>query len=200
MLRMAVLGVIAGLCLGLMWRGTTPMVVLAGLALYLAGYDAVEPLAQEIDHPTRWESYPDDSGRILLLHLPIAIIAMIVVCLIAAASSLLLVPASVVSALALPVVLVAAAAAAAAAAVSTALGMPNVSSFAALGPDLMGVVLALRLVVPPAIAVVALLPLLYGGHNPALVQSAKVGNAVIYPMFAVFGAGLWLRYRKPSHL
>jgi hypothetical protein len=199
-LRMAVLGVIAGLCLGLMWRGTTPMVVLAGLALYLAGYDAVEPLAQEIDHPTRWESFPDESGRILLLHLPVAIITMIFVCIIAAASALILVPANVVTSLAVPVVLVAASAAAAGAAVSTALGMPNVSSFSALGPDLMGVVLGARLVIPPAITIVALLPLLYAGHDPSLVQSAKVGNAVIYPLFAVFGAGLWLRYRKPSHL
>ena len=54
----------------LMWRGTIPMVIIAGLALYLAAYDAAEPTAQEVDHPTRWESYPEQPGRLLLQHLP----------------------------------------------------------------------------------------------------------------------------------
>ena len=59
LVRMVALGVIAGLSLGLVWRGTIPMIVVAGVALYLAAYDAAEPTAQEVDHPTRWESYPD---------------------------------------------------------------------------------------------------------------------------------------------
>ena len=68
------LGVVAGLSLGLMWRGATPMFIVAGLALYLAAYDAVEPIAQEVDHPTRWESYPDQPGRLVLQHLPAAFV------------------------------------------------------------------------------------------------------------------------------
>ena len=68
---------------GLMWRGATPMVVVAGLALYLAAYDAVEPVAQEIDHPTRWESFPEDSGRVLLAHMPAAVIVMLFVAAVA---------------------------------------------------------------------------------------------------------------------
>jgi hypothetical protein len=195
-----VLAAIAGLCLGLMWRGTTPMVVLAGLALYLAAYDAVEPLAQEIDHPSRWDSFPDDSGRVLLMHLPVAIVVMLVACAITAATALTLVPGKVVGSLVFPIALVVASASAAGAAVSCTTGQPNVTGLIGLGDELMGVVLAARLLLPPAVTVVSLLPLLLAGHNPNAVQTARVGNAAVYPLFAVFGAGLWIRYRKPSHV
>ena len=200
--RMVALGVVAGLSLGAMWRGSTAMIIVAGLALYLAGYDAVEPIAQEVDHPTRWESYPDDPGRLLTMHLPAAIVTMVFVCAIAAASALVLVPVSVVGRLALPMVLVAACGSAMSAAVSTSLGAPNVASIMGLGPDLLGVVLGARLVAPPAIAVVALLPLLAAGRDADMIQttSAKVSNAIFFPFFVIIGAGMVLRYRKPSHL
>jgi len=202
LLRMAALGVVAGLSLGAMWRGSTAMFIVAGLALYLAGYDAVEPIAQEVDHPTRWESYPDDPGRLLTMHLPAAIVAMVFVCGVAAAAALALVPAAVVGRLALPMVLVAACGSVMGAAVSTSLGAPNMSSIMGLGPDLLGVVLAGRLVAPPAIAIVSLMPLLAAGRDAEMIQttSAKVSNAVFYPFFVIIGAGLMLRYRKPSHL
>ena len=114
----------------------------------------------------------------------------------------MLVPANVVGRLALPMVLVAACGSAMAAAVSTSLGAPNVANIMGLGPDLLGVVLAARLVAPPAIAVVALLPLLAAGRDADMIQttSAKVSNAVFYPFFVIIGAGMVLRYRKPSHL
>ena len=35
----------------------------SGLALYIAALDAVEPLAQEVDHPTRRNAVPIDDGR-----------------------------------------------------------------------------------------------------------------------------------------
>ena len=200
LLRMVLLALVAGLSLGLMWRGATAMFVVAGLALYLAGYDAVEPMAQEIDHPTRWDSFPDDSGRVLLQHLPVAIIVMVVVCGITALTALALVPGHVVGSLAVEMVLVVACGAATGAAVSTVLGAPNVSGLIGFGPELLGFLLAARLVLPPALTVVCLMPLLAAGRNPALLQTAKVSNAIVYPVFAIFGAGMFLRYRKPSHL
>jgi hypothetical protein len=199
-LRMTALAVVAGLSIGAMWRGATAMFIVAGLALYLAGYDAVEPLAQDIDHPTRWESFPEDSGRLLILHLPAAIITMIVVCAITAASALILVPAHVVIALAVPMILSVACAATLAAAVSTAMGAPNVAGLMGFGQDALGFVLAARLIAPPAIVVVALLPLLGAGRNADAINSAKVSNLVAYPFFLIFGSGLYLRYKKPSHL
>ena len=46
-----------------MWAGTTPLVVLAGLALFVAGLDTVEPLAQEVDHPSRRDASPLDAAE-----------------------------------------------------------------------------------------------------------------------------------------
>ena len=57
-LRLAVLEVAAGAAAFGTWRGTTPLVVAAGLALYAAALDVVEPLAQELDHPDQRDGYP----------------------------------------------------------------------------------------------------------------------------------------------
>src|SRR4051812_2189931 len=60
--RLTVLAIVAGLCVAEAWRNTPPLIVLAGLALFVAGLDAVEPLAQDVDHPDRTSSYPVDLG------------------------------------------------------------------------------------------------------------------------------------------
>ena len=182
------LGVIAGLSLGLMWRGTIPMVVVAGVALYLAAYDAAEPTAQEVDHPTRWESYPDDPGRLLApapgrgvhgdghrvpvrrrrrprprpLHRRLEAVPR------------------------------------ADRARGDGLGgrrppsappraLPTSPGLAGLGPDMMGWVMLARVVIPPAITIVALLPLLGAGSDPAQIQTNRVGNATVYTLFLVVG-------------
>ncbi|MEA2466040.1 MAG: hypothetical protein QOJ57_166, partial [Thermoleophilaceae bacterium] len=51
--RVLALGLVAAAALWGTWQGTTPLVVVAGCALLLVALDAVEPLAEEIDHPTR---------------------------------------------------------------------------------------------------------------------------------------------------
>lgn len=200
LVRIVVLGVGAGLAMGAVWRGVTPMIVVAALALYIAGFDAAEAIAQEVDHPTRWESFPMEPGRLLLQHLPVTFVVMILVSGIAGAVSLILVPAHVVAALLPVMVLPAAAGAAFAAAVGTAQGAPDTAGLIGLGPDLMGVLLLVRLVIPPVLVTICLLPVLAAGSNPDQVQSAKVANLVTYPLFALVAAFLWLRFRKPKHL
>ena len=59
------------------------MLVGAGLAMYLAAYDAVEPLGQEFDHISRWDGLPQDHGLTLLRHLPAALVVMVGVGIIA---------------------------------------------------------------------------------------------------------------------
>ena len=199
-LRMIALSAIAGLSLGLMWRGTIPMVIIAGLALYLVAYDAAEPTAQEVDHPTRWESFPEAPGAFLLQHLAAAFVVMVLVCAIAAAAALLLVPAAVVWKLALILFVPVALASAASAMISTAQGAPDVAGLAGLGPDVMGWLMIARLIIPPLITIIALLPLLSAGSDPNAIDTTKVGNATVYSLFAVGGAILYLRTRKPKHL
>ena len=72
--RLVLLGAVAGLSLRGAWSGTSPLIILAGLALFLAGLDAVEPLAQEIDHPTRRDSVPIERGDVELRHVPIGLV------------------------------------------------------------------------------------------------------------------------------
>ena len=85
--RVGVLGVIAGLALCGAWSGTTPLVVVAGLALFVASLDAVEPLAQELDHPTRAGLLPL-AGRVLAeRHLVAPTALMLGVALVAVASA-----------------------------------------------------------------------------------------------------------------
>jgi hypothetical protein len=198
--RMALLGIAAGLSLGVMWRGTIPMVIVAGVALYLAAYDAAEPTAQEVDHPTRWESFPDAPGRLLLQHLAAAFVLMVVVCVFAGVAAMALVPVAVVWKLWLVLIVPVALAAAASATISTAQGAPDVAGLAGLGPDIMGWVMLARVIIPPAITVVALLPLLGAGSDPDQIQASRVGNATVYTLFLVGGALLYLRSRKPKHL
>ncbi len=67
--RVAVLGLVAAAALVGVWHGTTPLVIVAGCALLLVALDAIEPLAQEIDHPTRRSLLPIDSKALLRPHL-----------------------------------------------------------------------------------------------------------------------------------
>ncbi len=167
LLRMLALAIVAGLSLGAMWRGATAMFIVAGLALYLAAYDAVEPIAQEIDHPTRWESYPGrqrspadpaPAGRHhhhgpRLRRSPRRR---------RWSSS----PGKVVGQLAVPMILTVAVCATIAAAVSTSMGSPNVAQPHGARARPAGLRAAARLVAPPAIAVASLMPLLAAGRNP----------------------------------
>ena len=75
--RMVLLAGAAGLALRGVWAGTTPLLVIAGVALYVAGLDAVEPLAQEIDHPTRSRSVPIERGEVYVRHLAVGVVVMV---------------------------------------------------------------------------------------------------------------------------
>ena len=181
--RMVLMAALGGLAIGAVWRGTIPAIMLAGLALYIVAYDAAEPTAQEVDHPTRWESYPEAPGAFLLQHLAAAFAVMVLMGVVAgAAGSATRTPAPV------------------AATISTAMGAPDVAGLSGLGPDVMGWVMLARLVIPPAIVVISLLPMLNAGSDPAALNTTKVGNATVYALFAVGGAIIYLRTRKPKHL
>lgn len=200
LVRMILVAGLAGIALGVAWRGTPAAIVLAGLALFVAAYDAAEPVAQEVDHPTRWESYPDDPGRFLLNHLPAAFVVMLFLCLVAAGAAMTLTPPEVVLRLTGVLIVPVALAAAIAAVISTAQGAPNSAALSNLGPDVMGWVMLARVIIPPAIVIVALLPILGAGSDPDALNSAGVANNTTWVLFVVAGAFLYLRTRKPKHL
>ena len=73
-LRVAVLGAVAGAAVAVAARGTWVLLVVAGAALWVAALDCTESLAQELDHPSLFESYPLDRGRLFIQHLPLPIV------------------------------------------------------------------------------------------------------------------------------
>jgi hypothetical protein len=86
--RAGVLGAVAGVSLCGVWRGTTPLVVVAGCALLVAGLDAIEPLAQEVDHPTRRDLLPQHPAWLTRRHLVAPTALMLLVSVVAVASAL----------------------------------------------------------------------------------------------------------------
>jgi hypothetical protein len=77
-IRVLLLAGAAGAALRGTWGGTAPLVVVAGLAMWLAGLDLVEPLAQEVDHPSRRELYRHPEGALYIsLLMPSFVVAVL---------------------------------------------------------------------------------------------------------------------------
>ena len=153
----------ASRCAGV-WNGTTPLVVPAGLALWVAALDAIEPLAQETDHPGRRDGYPLAEGELMVRHLAVPAVVMVVVTGIAAAVAVAsgdrAVDASVMAIGAVPL----AAAAVLGAAVSVLMGVPKeVDELLIASPEIAGTKTVLRTVFPP---LVACLGVAAGAHGP----------------------------------
>jgi hypothetical protein len=198
LVRLALLGIAAGLATAGAWTGTTPLVLVAGGALYLAGLDAVEGLAQEVDHPDRRDSFPHAEGAINLHHLaaPSIVLAVTLLLGVAAAAAVWGDPARVLR-IALPLVLPTAVMAVGAAAVSTLRQPPDPDR---LLMDSTGTMLVFHHALPPALATI-------GPAASLLVRSslerqadtdplgASLGAAVNVAMVAVLVLG-WVRHRK----
>lgn len=82
--RIIAIGIGVGLLLTGAWSGTTPLLAVAGLILLVAGFDVIEPLAEESDHPTRRDLLPTDPARLTQRHLIAPTMLMTVVTLMAA--------------------------------------------------------------------------------------------------------------------
>src|SRR4029453_3384560 len=160
--RLVLLAVVAGLALRGVWEGITPLLILAGLALYVAGLDAVEPLAQEVDHPSRSQCFPVVRGRLQLRHLAVAVTTMLVVATVAAAAGLLIEPTASGALVAAACIVPAALGGVGGAAFST-LSDPLAAGggdggWSLVAPETAGMVLAVRTARPPGLAIAGPLP------------------------------------------
>ncbi len=169
------------------WLGTTPLVVVAGLASFVAALDITEGLAQEIDHPTIGDLTPVNTGTLYLRHLaaPAAVLA-----LIAAAPVLVLVAlgrSSVTVDVALCTAITAAVGACAGGALSITLGSPNFASQALmLFPEQIGVLMLARQMLAPLLAIAGFLPLalaVHAAHQGTPIVDAA--SAAIFPIVIV---------------
>jgi hypothetical protein len=184
--------------------GTTPMIVVAGLAVFVAGLDAVEPLAQELDHPDRADSLPVLAGELHLRQLGPSVVAMVAVSLVAGAAALAL---SRKVDLALPLAglmaVPTAVTAAGAAAMSVVKGPPDAPSPGKVfvPPEAAGMRLVLRIAWPPALVVISLLPVLaarsaFDRGRPPVAAAAAAELAVATLAALVVG---WVRFHEEVH-
>lgn len=180
-LRVLGLGIAAGFAAGGAWKGNTPLVVVAGAALFVAALDALEPLAQEWDHPTRRDSYPIRPGRLVAASLlvPAVVLAVATAAGVAVAVPVLDLPVAPLAWAVIP------ATAAAVAGGTASLILEPVSAAELMSrypvPEAAGPVLVLRLGFAPGLAISGWLALLAG--------RAAVGEQ-ISPAAAVFQSGI----------
>lgn len=83
LVRVGALTAVAGLSLAGVWRGTTALGIVVAVVMYLVALEAVEPFAQEIDHPVILGTVPVVEAEILVRHLVGASMVMAVVWMLA---------------------------------------------------------------------------------------------------------------------
>jgi hypothetical protein len=196
--RLVLLGAVAGLALRGVWGGTTPLVAIAGIALFVSALDTVESLAQEVDHPSRRDASPLEPGVIHLRHVPMGVVAQALVAaiaaLVAAAPGGHALPPPVAAIVVVPLAL----GAVAGGIVSVLSGPASTSgSWSLAPPEAQGMRLAFRTAWPPALAVIGTLPVLAAraaeeaGEPPTqATATAALGVAALFVL--VCG---WVRLR-----
>lgn len=196
-LRVAGLGIVAGFAAGGAWNGTTPLVIVAGVALFVAALDALEPLAQEWDHPTRRDSFPLMPGRIATASLVVPTVVLAAVTAIGAALAIVVLdlPASPMVVSILP------ATAAAVAGGTASLVLEPVSAAELMSrypvPEAAGPVLVARLGFAPGLAISGWLALLAG--RTAVDQKLSPGAAVFQSGIALVGLSVLVVRALISH-
>lgn len=197
--RVAALGLVGGVAAYGSWRGTTPLVVLAGIALFVAGLDAIEPLAQEVDHPDRAQGVPIHRGELYVRHLAVPVLVMTLSALVGLAAATAIDPAPGVLAVGAITVVPVAFAATSAAAFAVVLGAPNLASGLGLSfPEAATIGLILRQAFPPALVAVAVAPVV-AAREAVLEHGDPFGIAVLAALPAVvisIGVIAFLRSRR----
>ena len=199
MARLALLAVVAGAALRGTWSGTTPLVVVAGLAMFIAGLDGIEPLAQEVDHPTRRDASPFEKGHIHLRHVPVSITVMAVTAAIAAGVAAIPgsghVPIDIAAVLVIPLAL----GGAGGALVSVLGGSSGFSeTWSIAPPEAQGMRLMFRTAWPPGVAILGSLPILAAraavrDGNPGSAPATAAAAGVVVLFILVCG---WVRLRE----
>jgi hypothetical protein len=202
LVRLAVLGAAAGAALAGVWRGTTPLVAAAGVALYIAGLDAVEPIGQELDHPDRRDSYPRRAGSLYVSELGPPLVLMAAVGLIAGGVMAAWIGSGSAVEAGLVDGVLAGWCGLAGATISVVQGPPPLFSPAGslMPPEIAGARAVIRVAWPVLVATAGVLPVLAArpraqGHNPAGV----VGGLAAPVLVLLAAVGLWVRYREEIH-
>lgn len=184
--RVVVLGAVAGAAAVGSWRGTLPLVVVGGAALFVAALDAVEPMAQAVDHPGVTSGAPQPPGRLLLGDLVVPCVAMLGVGLVALATGVALDPSPEVVAVGAAMLVAVVVAPVAGAALSVLVGAPRPHPELQLAfPEMATLLTILRQVFPPFVAASALAAPV--AARVALRHGAPAGPAVAVAVAVAVG-------------
>jgi hypothetical protein len=182
------------------WRGTSPLIVVSGLALWAAALDVIEPLAQELDHPDRWAGYPINPGDLIGRHIAAPLLGLLLATC---------VPVGVLAAFGDPgkvlgtaggVIVTACMAAVLGAAASVATAPFDPSAMTMQMPEAIGTTLIMRVAWPPAVAVIACLPVLAArGAEKKGIGEFPAATQYLFPICLLLGVvSIWLARRKPE--
>lgn len=181
------------------WQGTTALVVVAGLASFLAALELLEPLAQELDRPHLLDLAPVHRGHVHAQHLVVPALVL-VGCGAAVAAPLAMAAAGPVTSTLAWITAVVAPLAATAGAAGSILRDSTPGSVAieelAIPPEAVGMRLLFKTLWPPALAAAGFLPLVAAhsaaqGTDPA--ASASSAGLVVLVGAAAFA--WWVRSR-----
>jgi hypothetical protein len=193
--RMGALAIVAGIAAVAVLRGTTPAIVAIGIALYLLGLDAVEPLSQEIDHPDHTDGVPIERGWMMAHHIAAPALALVPFAVIGAVAVAVLEPDAWWGALALciPVTWVGVSGAV----ISIVRDAPNplappTASSAAVPPEFAGFTSTIRLLYPLVISTASGLAVVAAREQPGVGTVVRMDVALL---IVAVGIGWWVRKR-----
>jgi hypothetical protein len=201
LVRMALLAVVAAVAFVGAWRGTTPLLVAAGLALFVLGLDIIEPLSQEIDQPDRTDSIPLERGLVHARHLTVPALATVPFVIVGSAVAWALEPHAMTLVAAALIGIPAALAGVAGAVVNAVKGAPDPAGSGDKGlympPEVSGMTTVIRAAWPPVISVIGSTPvvaLVHAHENGDNIPAALVRTALGVGIVLALVAG-WVRRR-----
>ncbi len=204
-IRMTLLNVTATAALVMAWRGTTPLVIVAGLALFVLGLDIVEPLSQEVDQPDRTDSLPVERGLIMTKHLIVPTLASLIFLPVGIIVAFVLEPHSSTIGYGFLLGIPALLGGVAGATINSVKGAPDPVGGAyeglALPPEMSGMGTVIRSAWPPVVSILACLPVLALRHGvetniDTLGNTLRAAGGVVILVVLVSG---WVRQRDAIH-
>ena len=199
--RMALLAATAAVAQVAVWRGTTPALVVSGLAMFMMGLDIIEPLSQEVDRPDRTDSLPVERGLLHARHLIIPAVATVPFVVIGGIVAYAAEPHGMTIVAGALIGLPAALGGLCGATINTIKGAPDPLSEANSGlympPEVSGMTTVIRAVWPPVVAI-------FGSVQVAILKSAiDNGQSALGSMIrGALGVGMlcfltagWVRQR-----
>ncbi|MFM1791041.1 MAG: hypothetical protein RLZZ526_1368, partial [Actinomycetota bacterium] len=200
--RMVLLAVTSAVCLVAVWRGTTPALVVSGLALFLLGLDVIEPLSQEVDQPDRTDALPVERGLLLTQHLLVPALTTIPFVVVGVAAAYVMEPHGMTIVTGALIGIPAALAGVAGAVINAVKGAPDPLSESNSGlympPEVSGMTTVVRAAWPPVVAIIGSTPsvaLVRASENGDNIPAALVRTALGVGLVCFLTAG-WVRQRE----